>query len=77
MKEDIEVVKGVIEELEEEISSMDNMKEQMKRSVENLNGEVKARKLDLIMTAEKIVIKKKRLIEALENIIQRMEDLYE
>lgn len=61
MEEDIVVAKGVIEELEAELKA-----DYLVRPAEHLKER-----------ATKIVAWKKRQIEALENIIQRMEDLYE
>lgn len=61
MDEDIEVVKELIEELENDLEA-----DYLVRPAEHLKER-----------ATKIMEKKKRQIEALENIIQRMEDLYE
>ena len=61
MEEDIEVVKGVVEELKKDLES-----DYLVRPAEHLKER-----------ATKIMEKKKKQIEALENIIQRMEDLYE
>lgn len=61
MEEYIEVVKGVVEELKKDLES-----DYLLRPAEHLKER-----------AVKIIEKKKKQIEALENIIQRMEDLYE